>query len=67
MRSCPNNFHLLISEPEKASPSVVIQVLKLGIARQRISAHKRREKRKMAQEGALVKGRATALLAGTLL
>jgi putative transposase len=29
----PEHFHLLISEPEKATPSVVIQALKLGIVR----------------------------------
>src|SRR5881296_3674495 len=29
----PEHFHLLISEPEKGSPSVVIQALKLGVAR----------------------------------
>jgi putative transposase len=29
----PEHFHLLISEPEKANPSVVIQALKLGVTR----------------------------------
>jgi len=29
----PEHFHLLISEPEKSNPSVVIQALKLGVAR----------------------------------
>jgi len=29
----PENFHLLISEPQKANPSVVIQALKLGVVR----------------------------------
>ena len=29
----PEHFHLLISEPEKGNPSVVIQALKLGVAR----------------------------------
>jgi REP-associated tyrosine transposase len=29
----PEHFHLLISEPEKGTPSVVIQTLKLGFAR----------------------------------
>ena len=29
----PEHFHLLISEPEKANPSVVIQALKLGVVR----------------------------------
>ena len=47
----PEHFHLLISEPEKADPSVVIQALKLGVARRMLCARKRREKRKAAQEG----------------
>ncbi|SRR5581483_6878579 len=47
----PEHFHLLISEPEKANPSMVIQALKLGVARRILSARKRREKRKAAQEG----------------
>jgi putative transposase len=47
----PEHFHLLISEPEKANPSVVIQALKLRVARRILLAHKRREKRKAAQEG----------------
>jgi len=47
----PEHFHLLISEPEKANPSVVIQALKLGVARRMLSARKRREKQKAAQEG----------------
>jgi putative transposase len=29
----PEHFHLLISEPEKDNPSVVIQALKLGVVR----------------------------------
>ena len=29
----PEHFHLLISEPEKDNPSVVIQALKLGVIR----------------------------------
>jgi putative transposase len=44
------HFHLLISEPERANPSVVIQALKLGVARRILLAHKRREKRKAEQE-----------------
>jgi putative transposase len=47
----PEHFHLLIAEPEKANPSVVIQALKLGVARRMLSSRKRREKRKAAQEG----------------
>ena len=46
----PEHFHLLISEPEKANPSVVIQALKLGVARRMLSARKRRETQKAAQE-----------------
>lgn len=38
----PEHFHLLISEPERATPSTVIQALKLGVAR-RILAARRRE------------------------
>ena len=29
----PEHFHLLVSEPEKGDPSVVMQALKLGFAR----------------------------------
>ena len=47
----PEHFHLLISEPEKANPSVVIQALKLGVARRILSAHKRCQKQKAAREG----------------
>ena len=47
----PEHFHLLISEPEKSNPSVVIQALKLGVARRILSVRKRREKQKAAQEG----------------
>ena len=47
----PEHFHLLISEPEKANPSVVIQALKLGVARRILSARQRREKQKAAREG----------------
>src|SRR6266853_3866029 len=46
----PEHFHLLISEPEKGNPSVVIQALKLGVARRLLAARKRREKRRAAQE-----------------
>ena len=46
----PERFRLLISEPERANPSVVIQALKLGVARRMLSARKRREKQKAAQE-----------------
>ncbi len=46
----PEHFHLLITEPEKANPSVVIQALKLGVARRILSARKRREKQQAAQD-----------------
>lgn len=46
----PEHFHLLISEPEQANPSVVVQALKLGVARRVQAAHKRRDKRKLQQE-----------------
>jgi REP element-mobilizing transposase RayT len=29
----PEHFHLLISEPARANPSVVIQALKLGVVK----------------------------------
>src|SRR5581483_5457245 len=29
----PEHFHLLISEPERSDPSVVVQALKLGVVR----------------------------------
>ena len=38
----PEHFHLLISEGEKANPSVVIQALKLGVARRILAARKRK-------------------------
>ena len=42
----PEHFHLLISEPEKANPSVVIQALKLGVVRPLFpTSAKSREKR----------------------
>ena len=47
----PEHFHLLISEPDEANPSVVIQALKLGVARRILSTRRRREKRKAAQQG----------------
>ncbi len=40
----PEHFHLLISEPEKSNPSVVMQALKLGVARRIMAARKRRER-----------------------
>jgi putative transposase len=62
----PEHFHILISEPEKANPSVVIQASKLGVARRMLSARKRREQRKAAG-GTLDETCAAAHLAGPLL
>lgn len=45
----PEHFHLLISEPERANPSVVIQALKLGVARRIVASRKRRERRNRTQ------------------
>jgi len=42
----PEHFHLLISEPQKPNPSVVIQALKLGVVRRLFpTSPKTREKR----------------------
>ena len=41
----PEHFHLLISEPERANPSVVIQALKLGVTRRILASRKRRERK----------------------
>ena len=42
----PEHFHLLISEPARANPSVVIQALKLGVVRRLFpTSPKTREKR----------------------
>jgi putative transposase len=38
----PEHFHLLISEPKNANPSVVIQALKLGVARRLLSASRKK-------------------------
>ena len=45
----PEHFHLLISEPQRANPSVVIQALKLGVTRRILAARKRREQRHQQQ------------------
>ena len=42
----PERFHLLISEPERRNPSVVIQALKLGVARRILAARKRKQNEK---------------------
>jgi len=41
----PEHFHLLISEPERANPSVVIQALKLGVVRRLFLTPKAPEQR----------------------
>jgi len=33
----PEHFHLLLSEPEKGNPAVVMQALKISFARRRLS------------------------------
>jgi putative transposase len=38
----PEHFHLLISEPEHANPSVVIQALKLGVVRRLFPASRKK-------------------------
>ena len=43
----PEHFHLLISEPQERTPSVVMQALKLGFAR-RVLAEQRRRNRAQA-------------------
>src|SRR5258708_19089491 len=46
----PEHFQLLISEPEKGNPSVVIQALKLGVARRLLpSSREKREKSPQAE------------------
>jgi len=47
----PEHFHLLISEPEKGNPSVVIQALKLGVARRLLTTS--RKKKVSAQQAEL--------------
>ena len=39
----PEHFHLLISEPEKGNPSVVIQALKLGVARRLLTTSRKKK------------------------
>src|SRR6266481_1226615 len=45
----PEHFHLLISEPEKGNPSVVIQALKLGVVR-RLLPSSRKKRRKVRRQ-----------------
>jgi putative transposase len=40
----PEHFHLLISEPAKADPSVVIQALKLGVVRRLFFSRRKKTK-----------------------
>ncbi len=46
----PEHFHLLISEPERGNPSIVIQALKLGVVRRVIAAEKRGDPRNQGQD-----------------
>lgn len=41
----PEHFHLPISESERANPSVVVQALKLGVARRILAARKRKQRK----------------------
>src|SRR5581483_6633460 len=41
----PEHFHLLISEPQERTPSVVMQALKLGFARRLLAEQRRRRNR----------------------
>jgi putative transposase len=41
----PEHVHLLISEPEKKNPSIVVQAVKLGFARRLLAAARRRNRR----------------------
>jgi putative transposase len=45
----PEHFHLLVSEPDRDTPSVVIQALKLGFARRVLSEAKRSQVAKTAK------------------
>ena len=45
----PEHFHLLLSEPERGDPSVVIQALKLGVARRILAACKRKQRKHQNQ------------------
>jgi hypothetical protein len=58
----PEHFHLLISEPEKGTPSVVIQALKLGVVRRPFPTS-----RKSARKPALTAVERVGLFASFLL
>ncbi len=60
----PEHVHLLISEPEKGNPSVVIQALKLGFVRQLFPTSR---KKQMGQPKIIRKSSSAALLAKALL
>jgi len=51
----PEHFHLLISEPEKGNPSVVIQALKPGVARRLLPASRNKRNKADAQQSDLRK------------
>ena len=40
----PEHFHLLISEPQRGTPSTVMQAVKLGFTRRILAEWKRRRK-----------------------
>jgi REP element-mobilizing transposase RayT len=48
----PEHFHLLISEPQKGTPSTVMQALKLGFARRVLAEMARAQVSKTARPGA---------------
>ena len=48
----PEHFHLLISEPQRGTPSTVMQALKLGFARRVIGEMDRAQVSKSARPGA---------------
>ncbi len=45
----PEHFHLLISEPQEHTPSLVMQALKLGFARRVLGQTRRRRDRRQAE------------------
>ncbi len=49
----PEHFHLLISEPEKGTPSVVIQALKVGFVRRLFPASRKKQDTPRLFEGPL--------------
>ncbi len=63
----PEHFHLLISEPEKANPSIVIQALKLSVRATNSVGPEAARKTKGRTRRTLVGTRAQAFLASSLL